>query len=182
MTDRFARQALVLHLLEAMKDHGSWCGETHVQKNAYFLQEGLGVPLGVEFLLYKHGPFSFDLRELLGEMRGNFQLDVESRSPYGPKLVVSEPGQRLIKAFPRTVARHSSQIEFVADCLATKDVVALERLGTALYVRNQHGDLPAQQQAERITELKPHINLELARDAVDEVGNLLRNAPVATPA
>jgi hypothetical protein len=52
------RQVVLLSLLETMGARGSWCGETHVQKCTYFLQEALDVPLGLSFVLYKHGPFS----------------------------------------------------------------------------------------------------------------------------
>jgi hypothetical protein len=177
--DSFARQAIILALLDALKDQGSWCGETHVQKSAYFLQDGLGVPTDLEFLLYKHGPFSFELRDVLGEMRGNFLIDVESRSPYGSSLVVAEPGRRLMNGFPKTTARYEPQVAFVAGNLASRDVVALERLGTALYVQKQFPDLDARQQARRITELKPHIKPEVAEDASDEVRKLLAQAPLA---
>ena len=53
---------LVLLLLDQMSKQDSWCGETHVQKCAFFLQEGLEVPLDFEFIMYKYGPFSFELR------------------------------------------------------------------------------------------------------------------------
>jgi hypothetical protein len=112
-------------------------------------------------------------------MRSNFLIDVESRSPFGPSLVVAEPGRRLKTGFPKTTARYGPQIVFVADNLASQDVVALERLGTALYVRKQLPVLDARQQACRITELKPHIKPEMAQDAVEEVRALLAQAPLA---
>ncbi|MCL6557372.1 MAG: hypothetical protein K6U74_00970, partial [Firmicutes bacterium] len=65
MLPSLKRKALLLSLVKAMESQGSWCGETHIQKCSYFLQAMLGVPLGFEFILYKHGPFSFDLRDEL---------------------------------------------------------------------------------------------------------------------
>ena len=65
------RQVILLSLIESMKDNGSWCGETHIQKSMYFLQTMFLVPTDFEYILYKHGPFSFELRDSLGDMRGN---------------------------------------------------------------------------------------------------------------
>ena len=61
--NRLQRAAVLLTLLEQLQARGSWCGETHVQKSVYFLQDLLQVPLGFEFVLYKHGPYSFDLND-----------------------------------------------------------------------------------------------------------------------
>ena len=131
---RLQDQAMLLGLIEKLHNRGSWCGETHIQKCSYFLQDGLGVPLDLEFFLYKHGPFSFELRELLSEMRANAPIGIETRPPYGGKIAMTDQGCRLLAAFSSTVAAFEAQIEFVADRLAPKGVgvVQLERLGTAL--------------------------------------------------
>ena len=62
------RSAILLDLAAQLREHGSWTGETHVQKAAYFVQELLGVPSGFRFVLYRHGPFSFDLRASLNKL------------------------------------------------------------------------------------------------------------------
>jgi uncharacterized protein YwgA len=67
--DRLWRASLLLTMNEELRRAGSWAGETHMQKAIFFLQELIKVPLGFEFLLYKHGPFSFDLRDELTFMR-----------------------------------------------------------------------------------------------------------------
>src|SRR6266508_496167 len=64
---RLQRAALLTELVEQMRAHDSWCGETHLQKATYFLQELLDVEMDYDFVLYKHGPFSFDLRDELGD-------------------------------------------------------------------------------------------------------------------
>lgn len=175
--ERFTRQVVLLSLLEAMKEHDSWCGETHVQKCAYFLESGFGVPLDLGFVLYKHGPFSFDLREILGEMRGNFLLDVESHPPYGPSLVVSDSGRALKGRFPITTRLYKPQIGLVASKLSSRRVAELERLGTALYVTREYPNLPRNDRPRRMQDLKPHIKPEQAEVAVQEVDALLAEAP-----
>ena len=45
---RLQRGAVIITLVEKMKKKGSWCGETHIQKAVFVLQEIVGVPLGYE--------------------------------------------------------------------------------------------------------------------------------------
>jgi len=79
------RQAVVLSLIEKMYSNGSWCGETHIQKSIYFLQEMLGVPTDFDYILYKHVPFSFGLSDLLLAQRANLFVKLHNLpSPYAP--------------------------------------------------------------------------------------------------
>ena len=176
---KLQRQVVLLKLIEALAAKGSWCGETHVQKATFFLQEAVRVPLGFEFVLYKHGPFSFDLRQELGEMRSTQLIDVRSRpAPYGPSLDLSAAAARLTVLFPKTSKRYQQQIEFVAGSFNEKDVLDLERLGTALYVTRKGRRLSPDALAAKIVELKPHISEADARNAVAAVDKLLKKAPV----
>ena len=43
--ERLKRYAIVLSLIEQLRERGGWCGETHIQKTTYFLQNLLKVPL-----------------------------------------------------------------------------------------------------------------------------------------
>jgi hypothetical protein len=167
--DKYYRMAVLLDLMEHLKEAGSWCGETHVQKATFFLQEVTGVPLGFDFIIYRHGPFSFELRETLGEMRGASMIDAVSRKPFGASLEVTEPGRRHLERFPRTVASTRGAAEAVARFLGSRDVYELERLATALFVmREQETDEPERLVA-RIVELKPHVDPERAAKAVHDV-------------
>ena len=74
-------RAVVTRLVEKMQDRDGWCGETHIQKTAYFLQGLVSVPLDYEFIIYKHGPYSFDLHDDLMAMRANKFLKAEARPP-----------------------------------------------------------------------------------------------------
>jgi len=42
-----------------------------------FLQDLMRVPLELEFILYKHGPFSFDLRSELTSLRADELVKLE---------------------------------------------------------------------------------------------------------
>jgi len=176
---RLQTEAVVLSLLEEMQEHGSWCGETHLQKATYFLQELLEVPLDFDFILYKHGPFSFDLRDEITAMRGDFLIKYKNRPyPYGPSLVQDAGGARLKERFPKTIGQYSKKVSFVAEILGDKGVSELERLGTALYfTRHQNGkDEPLNLQMHK---LKPHISPEEAQEALQQVADIMEMAEKA---
>lgn len=176
--DRNEQRAILLALLQALDSRGSWCGETHVQKCTYFLQDGLGVPLPFEFILYKHGPFSFDLRQALGELRGVFLIEPKPQPyPYGPSLALTGTGDTFLKRHEDGAGRYARQIAFVADRFGPRSVAELERLGTALFVRRSYPGLDAIGRASTMVDLKPHIKAELASEAVEAVDRLLADAP-----
>lgn len=168
------QEAVLVALMEALAARDSWCGETHIQKAVYFLQEAKEVPLGFEFVFYKHGPFSFDLRERLGEMRGSRLIEVRPRAaPYGPSLDVGPSAPALKRRLPKTSVRYKRQIEFVSDLIEGKDVLQLERLSTALYVTRLEPGATPETRAGLIVDLKPHIDELEARKAVASVDKLL---------
>ncbi len=163
------RCAIVLSLIEKLLEQGSWCGQTHVQKSTYFLQHLLGVPLEFGFILYKYGPFSFDLSDELTGMVADNMLELKLRPPYGPSFVPGPMSERLKDLFPKTLKKYRERVNFVSAELGRCTATELERLGTALYVVKKHG-LSDQDQPERgadsIHRLKPHISMEEARIAV----------------
>ena len=173
---RLQRAALLISLVEALRARGSWCGATHIQKSLYFLQELLGLPLGMRFILYKHGPYSFDLSNELEAMQADYLLKDELQPyPYGPKLLPGEGSQQIKEKFPKTLDKYSKHIEFIADRFGDKKVSDLERLATALYVTlNPEGD--SKNRAERVHQLKPHIKVEDALSAVQEVDKIFKEA------
>jgi len=172
-----AKRALIIALLERMKERGSWCGETHIQKGVYVCQEGLGVPLAYDFILYKHGPFSFDLRKDLGNMEADRLLETWLRPyPYGPSLSPGPLAGTLLEQFPKTVARYSRQLNFIADHLAQRGVVELERLTTALYVGRELRLRGVKERVDTVRRLKPHIAPDEALEAVRSVDEFLKRA------
>ena len=75
--NRLQRAAVVVSLVKALEKNGSWCGDTHVQKGTFILQELLHVPLEFAFSLYKYGPYSFDLNDELAAFRAGVSGRVE---------------------------------------------------------------------------------------------------------
>jgi hypothetical protein len=175
------RQAVVLSLIEKLDLYGSWCGETHIQKSLYFLQEIFGVPTGFDFILYKHGPFSFDLRDELNVMLANMIIKLQSKPyPYGPSHLPGDAAERLKELYPKTTKAYEQQIDFIARKLAIYRVAELERLATALYVTLEEGrEKTVQIRSRRINELKPHVGIEEAKRAVEEVDVLIKDSEKA---
>ncbi|MEW6249088.1 MAG: hypothetical protein AB1716_00450 [Planctomycetota bacterium] len=177
--NRLQRAAVLTTLADKLRERGSWCGETHLQKAAYFLQELLNVPIEFEFILYKHGPFSFDLRDELAAICADGLLELKPHAPpYGPTIVTTADGKVIQERFPKTLTRHQMSIEFVAEKLGDKGVSALEGLATALYVAKEAGtNAPAAGRAKRLNALKPHIAADQARAFVEEVDRIAEEMP-----
>ena len=171
------RKALMSKLIRQMDNNQSWNGETHIQKTAYFLEEALGVPLDYSFTLYWYGPYSFDLHDELLEFQAKNIVNVIPNTPYGASFHISPNGEALISRFPKTVAEYERQIDFVSSKIATKSVVELERLSTALYVEKRFPELrEIKDKVGKISELKRHIAPKDAEEAIQEVRELLKEA------
>lgn len=175
--NKLKRAAVLTRLMEELRKRGSWCGETHVQKSCFFLQKLMEVPLGFDFILYKHGPFSFDLRDELTCLRADNLIRLEPQWPYGPKLVPTDLGKHIQEICQNTVQMYDDHIAFVADKLGAKDVSCLERLATALFVTlDAEKGASVDERSRRLTELKPHISHDEAKAAVEEVDQFIEEA------
>jgi hypothetical protein len=148
----------------------------NLQKATFFLQELLDVDLGYEFIVYKHGPFSFDLRDELGELVSDRLIRYDPQlPPYGPRISTAEEAERVQEIYPRTLARHAEQIRFVAEKLDARGV-DLERLATALYVTLEAPQAGREERARSLRILKPHIAEPAALRAVEEVDEIRAGA------
>jgi uncharacterized protein YwgA len=173
------RTALLGSLCDKLRDHGSWCGETHVQKSVFVLEDMLDLDLDFDFVLYKYGPFSFDLRDELSRLRGLGLLGLEPRYPYGPRLFNTDAMHEREQRFPRTLSRHENTLDFVASRLGPKSVDELERIATALYVTKRKPSAAADDRAEMLRELKAHVTAEQALAAVEELDDMRNEIPTA---
>ncbi len=169
---RDCQRALVVGLVDEMHEAGSWLSETHIQKCVFFLKQVAAVHIEYEFILYKHGPYSFDLREDIFAMRTAQALDLEGRPPYGPSFSVGKFGATLMARFSTALDQHRTQLQFVAENLSDKHAAELERLATAAYVTSEHPDESADDRAEEVHRLKPFILTDIALLAVQETDAL----------
>jgi hypothetical protein len=165
------RSAILLDLAAQLRANGSWAGETHIQKAAYFMQELLSVPSGFKFVLYWHGPFSFDLRDSLNKLEtwGCIQTE-EQPYPYGPKIVEG-PTSGKLKSVSTVPQEHAKSIQFVAQQLGKAKVSELERVATALFIELDPNVSPADR-PDRLVKLKPHISREEAPNAFERLAGI----------
>lgn len=162
------RTAIMTRLASELGKRGNWCGETHLQKATYFLQHLFGINLGFEFIIYLHGPYSFELRDYLTGMRADDYLSVELQPyPYGPSLVPTARAESLAQR-SHAAAQAEEAIRTLAEWLGVRSVAELERLSTAFYVSVTKGGT-AEDWARRTHELKPHVSLEQALAAAREI-------------
>ena len=178
--DKFKRTALLTALAENLRKKGSWCGETHLQKATYFLQELQKVPVGFDFILYKHGPFSFELRDELTAMRSDGLFDLHQQWPYGPTLIPTEKSKRFRQQYSKTLEKYKRQLNFVSDQLGKQNVSELEKLATALYIRIEASSKSENQRAKYLHSLKPHVSLDDSLEAVKTVDGIVKLAKSAS--
>lgn len=175
---RLQRDAVILSLIENLRAKGSWCGETHIQKATYFTQELLSVPMEFEFVLYKYGPYSFNLSDELTAMRADYLLKLQPQPyPYGPSFIHGRSSKLIKKLYPKTLKKYNPMVKFIADKLGGKNVAELERLATTLFVtREINTDNSIESRARCIHKLKPHVSLDETRDAVRVVDTFIEES------
>ena len=174
--DRMKKAGLLTRLIEELRNNGSWCGETHVQKATFFAQELTKIPLDFDFILYKHGPFSFDLRDELTALRADGLLKLEMQWPYGPRISPTQQGEYIKSLYPMTLKKYETAVAFVTNRLSDKDVIELERLATAFYVSRPAEETSVEERVTLLTSLKPHISQEDARDAIQAIDKIAEDA------
>lgn len=161
-----AQAAMLLAMVQELRGHGSWSGETHLQKAMYFLDKRCNKATGFDFVLYKHGPYSFDLHDTLSLLFAHCLLEHEISPPYGPRIRLTESGQKFLAQHCGHIAEAKPATSHVAAWFGDKGVSALEKLATALWVRQEEPTAADEHLAARITSIKPHINQEEALSAL----------------
>lgn len=161
-----ANAARVLAMVQELRSHKSWSGETHLQKAMYFLDKRCGAPTGFDFVLYKHGPYSFDLHDTLSMLFAHCLLEHEISPPYGPRIRLTKTGERFLAQHDDLAAGVKPYIAQVAAWFGSKGVSDLEKLATALWVRQESPTADDADLTERIHDIKPHITTEEARSAL----------------
>lgn len=165
----------ILTAVECLRKAGSWTGKTHVQKALALTSCLPGSSLPFDFVLYKHGPYSFDLDQELEEMMSYDALQMIPQGQYGPSL---KPGQG--SGFP--TAFHSADvadttlkmIEQTAEFVGASTVIELESLATATWIRTRENVKEDSSVFARLRELKPHLAESVAKDGVLKSKTFLR--------
>jgi len=175
----FERSSLLLALNRQLIKAGSWAGETHMQKTVYGAQSLLAVPFGLDFVIYRHGPYSFELADDLAAMRGEEFLRLVPRvQGYGATLLPGDRNELLWKSYAQVAAPYEDKLRFIAQELGPKTVAELERICTLIYIK---GKWKATDPVQKLVELKPHVTPELAINAAAQLEGIEQAARAAFP-
>ena len=121
------------------------------------------------FVLYRHGPYSFDIEADLEQMRSYGALEIElNNQGYG---VVLRPGANagFLQRNERLVNEEIEAINDVCGFVGSSNIWGLERLATASWIRRQEGLVEREEIARRLNFLKPHVSIAEAEDADAQV-------------
>ena len=166
-------QAVVLALVQKLRERDSWCGETHIQKAADTLRTLFADALpDLEFMLYKYGPYSFDLNAILNTMLADSFLRLESQPGYGPRFSAGETAWYLERHCMAAMEQWNRQLDFVAERVSPLNVKQLEPLATALMVLEENGDGDEQALLAQLKQKKPHVDDATGHWAIEEARKL----------
>ena len=152
----YTKHQYIIAAVAALKTAGSWTGKTHVQKTLA-LTSLLGEDaLPFEFVLYKHGPFSFDVDHELDQMQSYNAIDVISVAQYGTTIKI-EKGSSFPKEYGDADPIILARIQAVANFNGSRGVVDLEALATSTWIRKKEGIGSDAAVLARLKDLKPHL-------------------------
>lgn len=169
MTKEELRDSAILgRIVERVEATGRFCGETLLQKSAYFLKEMFGAPISAPFRIYYYGPFSFDLRDTLGTMEA---LEIVQTAPHewGATYRIGKRYPQIQQQFRRTLETIEPHLQWVERELVPLGVKDLEPLATALFLRRESPNASRDELAGRLHEIKPHVSVDAARTAIGKV-------------
>jgi uncharacterized protein YwgA len=142
------------------------------------MKAGAHVDFPYDYILYRYGPFSFELRDYLQELCADGLLTLEAQPyPYGPRLATTPQAAELQDRYPKTLAAVEPAMDWTLEVVGAKGVSALERLATALYIDAHDGIADPNAIADRLVGLKPHVSLDQALGAAKEMLAALNNVP-----
>lgn len=166
---QFKPHAIILAVVEALHQRHSWTGKTHVQKTISLLNDKGKMAIPFRFVLYRHGPYSFDLEAELEQMKSYGALDIDLNTQgYG---VILRPGSNagFVREKGKLSLEEMKAIDDVCDFVKDSNIWILERLATASWIRVQEGITERESVARRLNSLKPHISIEEAKEADAQV-------------
>lgn len=166
--DDLREAAVLARVVERVNQKKSFCGETLLQKSAYFLKELRNVPLSTPFRIYYYGPFSFELRDRLTWMEAMDIVRIEPHE-WGGTYNVGNRYRQIEHRYPKTLKRYDADIDWVVGHLAPLTVKQLEPLATALFLKREQPAANDARLAERLHDIKPHVTVDEAKVALKKV-------------
>jgi hypothetical protein len=164
------KHELILSVIKKLKQNGSWAGKTHVIKSIYLLQSfSNNDKIRFDFILYKHGPYSFELENELAVMK-SYQAITSDRlySEYGESLKPGE-NENIPKKHYNLESKLQKDIDKVCRLVGQKNVKELEGLATITWIIKNENISDEDAILNRLSKLKPHISAEDGEIAFNEI-------------
>jgi len=152
---------IVLRSVRGLNASNSWTGKTHVIKTLYIASTKVNLPF--DFVLFKHGPFSFDANDAIETMSAVGLLSLTATPPYGVRLKPGRYESVLNEELePATLAAIDDAVRLVGNV----GVQELEALATSVWVAERNGFGNDEDWLKAVKELKPHLADKLVTEAI----------------
>jgi uncharacterized protein YwgA len=168
----FRKHAFVLAIVDCLHEHRSWTGKTHVQKALSLLRDRQEVEVPFDFVLYRHGPYSFEVESAIEEMRSYGAIEIEPVPGYGVVLRHG-PMAEYVRNQHKLDKTEAQAIDEVCRYVDRRNVLELERLATASWIRVRESVGSSSEVVKRLISLKPHISAAEAEKADSDVSTWL---------
>ena len=150
-------------------------GKTHVQKSLFLQKATSQVDVPFSYVLYKHGPYSFEVESELEQMRSYAAVKAEPDPDGFGVVLLPGPGAEFVAKGARLTKSEEEQIERICRFVGKRNVSDLDRLATSAWIRAFEGLKDSRSVAARLNSLKPHVPLREAEAADAELLTLLED-------
>jgi len=171
----FNQHKFILCAIESLIAAKGGTGRTHIQKTLFVANELYDLHIPFHFILYKHGPYSFDVDSAIQEMKSYRAISIEPVPGYGVSIT-PDKGKHFVEEYGGELDQRPTQaITEVSRFLAQMHVKELERIATAVWIYFRENIREPDRISERLRQLKPHVSDKGAQEAVNTFQKLLSN-------
>lgn len=147
----------LLSLMENLRIRGNWCNELCLHRITFFTKMLAKVPINLDFILYKHGPFSSKLRYELSSMRAERLIKLKIIYPYPPKIQVTDSGNSFLNSNEATLSKYEKRISFIANELCEYEGYNLDAISIIYFLELESGLSEVKSLIVKVLERKPYI-------------------------
>lgn len=171
------RYALIVFLTEKVRNFRQQFGKTALEKLIYLLQEIFDVPIGYQYSLYFHGPFSSGLLDDLDylDYLGGVKVITEHLSN-GYDILPSDKADLIKEKAQDFLVRYQTKIEELLKIFGSLRVKDLELCSTIVFVdRDLKGSGRSIAKSDFVKEIKgikPHFSNEEIEKKINDLENL----------
>ena len=161
----------ILNVLCFIDNSKKAVGKTYIQKGIFFLQEGLGENLNIEYKIHFYGPYSEELTELLYDIEEMNYLKIdhdEKNERY--RIYVLEEGKNFINSEKNNFEIASDKFSLIKNFIGHSSVEDMELLSTTLYFAKIASN---KQEGINLTAMaKSHFSEDRIEDAFEQLEQL----------